>query len=207
MSEALWDAYLATAREKYEQIDREERYKIELGKALTRAREALLREERDWPTAVTAAITQNKNNIIHRFDHADLVEWIEGNVGEARGVLSEMWSEDDRTPGDRVRSFDGGLPESVKKRGAVGTRLNFASYFMMAIDPQQYPPYRQNWFRATYQRLGYPESSAGGEREAHGPGDSSGRSCRSVTRRQAATGSTSSTCRSLTDCMTNTWKS
>ena len=174
---------------------------------MTRAREALLREERDWPTAVTAAITQNKNNIIHRFDHADLVEWIEGNVGEARGVLSEMWSEDDRTPGDRVRSFDGGLPESVKKRGAVGTRLNFASYFMMAIDPQQYPPYRQNWFRATYQRLGYPESSAGGEREAHGPGDSSGRSCRSVTRRQAATGSTSSTCRSLTDCMTNTWKS
>ena len=26
-----WDSYLATAREKYEEIDREERYKIELG--------------------------------------------------------------------------------------------------------------------------------------------------------------------------------
>ena len=160
MSEALWDAYLATARERYEEIDREERYKIELGKALTRAREALLREERDWPRAVTAAIRHKSNNIVNWRNHAKLVEWIDGNVEEARRGLSEMWSEDDRAPGDRVRSFDGRLPESVYPRGATGTRLNFASYLMMGIDPQQYPPYRQTPFRAVYQRLGYPESSA-----------------------------------------------
>ena len=80
MSEALWDAYLATARERYEEIDREERYKIELGKALTRAREALLREERDWPRAVTAAIRHKSNNIVNWRNHAKLVEWIDGNV-------------------------------------------------------------------------------------------------------------------------------
>ena len=161
MSEAPWDAYLAVARERYEQIDREERYKIELGKALTRAREALLRDERDWPSLVTAAIRHKSNNIVNWRNHAKLVEWIDGNMGEARRALSEMWSEDDRTPGDRVRSFDGRLPESVFPRGATGTRLNVASYFMMGIDPQRYPPYRARPFRAAYQRLGYPESSVG----------------------------------------------
>ena len=161
MSEALWDAYLATARERYEEIDREERYKVELGKALTRAREALLRDERDWPSLVTAAIRHKSNNIVNWRNHAKLVEWIDGNVEEARRGLSEMWSEDDRAPGDRVRSFDGRLPESVFPRGATGTRLNFASYLMMGVDPQQYPPYRARPFRAAYQRLGYPESSAG----------------------------------------------
>ena len=114
-----WDSYLATAREKYEEIDREERYKIELGEALRRAREALLRDERDWPELVKEAIQHKQNNIVDWRNHQKLVEWIDGNEGEARGALSELWSEDDRTAGDRVRSFDGILPESVLSRGAT----------------------------------------------------------------------------------------
>ena len=116
MSEELWDAYLTTARERYEEIDRVERYKIELGRVLTKAREALLRDEREWPSLVTAAIRHKSNNIVNWRNHAKLVEWIDGNMGEARRALSEMWSEDDRTPGDRVRSFDVRLPESVLTR-------------------------------------------------------------------------------------------
>ena len=161
MKKALWDAYLTTARERYEEIDRDEGYKIELGKALTRAREALLGDERDWSRLVMAAIAHKQNNIINWRNHSKLVEWIDGNVGEARDALSAMWSEDDRTPGDRVRTFDGSLPESVFSRAATGTRLNVASYFMMGIDPERYPPYRRNTFRVTYQRLDYPQSSAG----------------------------------------------
>ena len=168
MTRALWDSYLATASEKYDEIDRDEGYKVELGKALTRAREALLRDEPDWPSLVKEAIGHKQNNIVDWRNHSRLVEWIDGNVDEARGALSELWSEDDRTPGDRVRSFDGSLPESVMSRGATGTRLNFASYFMMGIDPQRFPPYRQGRFQDTYRRLGYPQSSsadAGGEYE------------------------------------------
>ena len=161
MTKALWDSYLATAREKYEEIDRGERYKSDLGEALTAAREALLRDERDWSKLVTAAIRHRRNNIINRFAQPKLVEWIEGDVGEACDALSEIWSEDDRTPGDRVRAFDAGLPESVFSRGSESARLNAASYFMMGIDPQRYPPYRRKAFQATYQRLGYPPFAAG----------------------------------------------
>ena len=151
----------------YEKIETGERYKIELGEALTRAREAL-RDDRDWPGLVKAAITHRKNNIIHRFDQPKLVKWVEDHPGEARDALSEMWSGDDRTPGDRVRAFDGRLSESVFGRGANSSRLLVASYFMMGIDTQQYPPYRQSAFQDTYRNLGYPPSSAsdaGGEYE------------------------------------------
>ena len=168
MTEALWDSYLATARERYEEIDRAERFKIDLGKALTAAREALLRDEGGWPGLVKAAITHKQNTIVNWRNHSKLTEWIDGNVGEARDALLKMWSEDDRTPGDRVRAFDDSLPESVFTRGATGTRLNVASYFMMGIDPQRYPPYRQKPFRVAYQSLGHPPfsgSDAGEEYE------------------------------------------
>ncbi len=169
MTKTLWDSYLETAREKYEDIDSAERYKMDLAKALASAREALLREERDWPTLVKEAITHRQNNIIDwRRNRPKLSEWIDGNVAEAREALSKMWSEDDRTPGDRVRAFDGILPKSVFLRTAVGTRLNAASYLMMGIDPHRYPPYRKTPFRSALQMLGYPQSSAddaGGEYE------------------------------------------
>ena len=161
MTKALWDLYLATAREKYEEIDSAERYKEEnLAEALTRAREALLGDG-DWLTLVNAAITNKRNNIVNWRNQRKLTEWIDDNAAEARDALSELWSEDDRTPGDRVRSFDVILPESVFSRGSAGTRLNAASYLMMAIDPHSYPPYRVTPFRDTYQRLGYPPSAGG----------------------------------------------
>ena len=168
MTEALWDSYLAAARERYEEIDTKERFKIDLGTALTGARAALLRDEHGWPGLVKAAITHKKNTIVNWRNHSKLTEWIDGNVDEARDALSEMWSEDDRTPGHRVRAFDGVLPESVFPRGATSTRLNVASYFMMGIDPQRYPPYRQKPFRVAYGRVGHPPfsgSDAGDEYE------------------------------------------
>ena len=156
-----WDSYLATAGERYEEIDRVERYKTELGRALTKAREALLRNERDWPRLVKEAIGHKQNNIVNWRNHSTLNEWIDRNVDGARGALVELWTEDSRSPGDRIRSFDAKLPESVFSRGATGTRLNIASYFMMGIDPARYPPYRRGRFQDTYRRLGYPPYSAG----------------------------------------------
>ncbi len=168
MTDASWSAYLARAREKYEEIDRKERFKIDLAKALAAARAALLGDDRDWPGLVKAAITHRENIIISRFDRPKIEKWIEDHPDEARDALWNMWSEDDRTPGDRVRAFDGRLPESVFGRGAKGRRLLAASYFMMGIDTQGYPPYQQSAFQNTYRSLGYPPFSArdaGGEYE------------------------------------------
>jgi len=154
-------SYLATARERFGEIENAERYKLMLAEKLAGARQALLRGERDWPKQVKLAITHQQNNIINWRNHSKLTGWIDDNVAEAHQALFEIWSEDDRTPGDRVRTFDEKLPSSVFSRRALGTRLSVASYFMMGLNPLRYPPYQQTAYRNVYQKLGYPDSSAG----------------------------------------------
>ena len=168
MTDTTWNAYLTRARQKYEEIETGERYKIALGEALTRARGALLRNDRDWPKLVMKAVQHKDNHNINWRDQTKLAKWIDDNVTEAREAMSAIWSEHDRTPGDRVRAFDDRLPASVFSQGSKSARLDAASYFMMGIDLQRYPPYRRKAFRNTYRSLGYPPSSAsdaGGEYE------------------------------------------
>jgi len=160
-TKAKWDAYLATASERRDGIYEFERYKEEtLANALKRAREALLRDDDDWPKLVTKAIKHKDNNIIFHVNKTKLTDWIEGNRTEATEALLGMWSEGDRSPGDRVRSFDAKVPESVWLRTAVGTRLNSASYLMMGLDAQRYPPYQIRLFTNAYRWLGYPTPPA-----------------------------------------------
>jgi len=132
MSDALWDAYLATARERYEEIDREERYKIELGKALSRARGALMGSGRNWQRLVEEAIRHKQNNLVHWVNRRKLLDWIGGDLDAAHGALSELWAEDDQTLGDRVRSFSSKLPESAFSPSAtdVGGEYEHALEFL-----------------------------------------------------------------------------
>ena len=156
-TKAKWDAYLTTARQKRDEICRAEGYKEEnLAKALKGAREAVLRDDDDWPSLVAAAIKHKDNNIIFYVNKTKLTNWIENNRTEAREALLGMWSEGDRSPGERVRSFDDNVPESVWPPTAVGTRLTSASYLMMGLDAQRYPPYQRTLFTKAYRRLGYP---------------------------------------------------
>ena len=160
MTKSAWDSYLAAARERYEIIDESERYKLVLADKLRESREALLHGYRGWPKLVRGAVRHKDNNIIYHLNQSKLMVWVESNVAEARDALSAMWSHEDRTTSNRIRSFDDGLPASVFPRTAVGTRLNVAAYLMMGIDPQRYPPYQKKLFEAASRRLGHPASTA-----------------------------------------------
>ena len=161
MSSATLDAYLAAASERRDEIYSAEHYKEnDLGKALRSARAAVLRDDDDWPRLVTKAIKHKDNNIIFYVNKTKLTNWIANDEAKAREALLALWSEDDRPAGDRVRSFDAIVPETVWQRSAIGTRLTSASYLMMAIDPHRYPPYQRNAFTKTYRRLEYPMPSA-----------------------------------------------
>ncbi len=161
MTKATLDAYLAAAQEKRDRIYSDELYKEEaLAKALKSARAAVLRDDDDWPKVVTKAIKHSDNNIIFYVNKTKLANWIADDQAKAREALSALWSEGDRPAGDRVRSFDAIVPETVCPRSAVGTRLTWASYLMMGVDPHRYPPYQRTPFTKTYRRLRYPMPSA-----------------------------------------------
>ena len=161
MTKATLDAYLAAAQEKRDGIYSAELYKEEdLAKSLKSARAAVLRDDDDWPKVVTKAIKHSDNNIIFYVNKTKLANWIADDQAKAREALSALWSEGDRPAGDRVRSFDAIVPETVCPRSAVGTRLTWASYLMMGVDPHRYPPYQRTAFTKTYRRLRYPMPSA-----------------------------------------------
>ncbi len=160
-AQAKWDAYLAAARANHNAIYGVEQYKEDdLGKALKSAREAVLRDDPSWPSRVKEAVRHRLNNIIFHINQAKLAEWMESNAADAKRALTALWAKGDQTPGDRVRSFDAIVPEALCPRTAVGTRLNWASYLMMGIDPNRYPPYQRNMFRTAYLQLDYSHSSA-----------------------------------------------
>ena len=161
MTQSLWDEYLATAAEKYEYIQREEVYKFSLAEALADTRKALLQGEENWRDLVKAAVKHKFNNIINWRNLNKTIACLDAYPDAMREALLEMWSEDDRTPGDRIRAFDGRLSENMLdiRPTAAGSRLNIASYLMMGIDPKQYPPYLHSRFKSLYEHLNYPRPS------------------------------------------------
>ena len=154
-----WDEYLNAARELIEDgtLDREEGYKDDLAKRVAGVRAALLAESDDWAALLIAAVRHNDNNLIGWRNKAKIVEWIKQDPGTVKEALAEMWSDDrEEAPIDRVRSFDGRLPEGVFTKGSSTARLDLASYLMMATPEDRLPPIKLTLFERTYDRLGYP---------------------------------------------------
>ena len=162
MTQSLWDEYLAAAQKQYETIEQGERYKSTLAEECAKAREALLQDEANWAELVTAAISHKLNNIVNWRNIQKIEQCIDNHPDAMRDALREMWSEDDRTPGDRIRAFDSGLPQNILdiRPTAVGTRLNIASYLMMGLDAQRYPPYQITKFEEIYTHLGYRQEES-----------------------------------------------
>lgn len=172
-----WDYFLEEARRRFEDgtLDQEESYKEEhLGPAVSLARRAFLANEDSWPELLKAAITHNKNNVIdprsyvasNESNQARIVRWIEADQTGVRNALMELWSEDDRSPGDRVRAFNAKLPTDVFGEGRKSPRLDVVSYLLMGLDISRFPPCRIKKFRDVRMRLQYPEPQAddlGGE--------------------------------------------
>ena len=146
MTKSLWDEYLAEADEHYEAIERGERYKFALAEACSEAREALLHDRATWAELAKAAISNNRNNIINWRNIQKFEQCVDNHPDTMRDALRELWSEANRTPGERIRAFDSRLSQNMLdiSPNAVGTRLNIASYLMMGLDAQQYPPYQIN---------------------------------------------------------------
>ena len=163
-----WDRYLGRAAQTLDDgsLDRDERYKDELGAAVSAARLAVLADSEGWPQLFKDAIAHPKNNLIHgrKFKGKEsgqerLARWVDQNPEDARHALRVLWAEDDRTVGERVRSFDEALPDDVFSKGARSARLDAVSYLMMGLDADRFPPYRRSSFFDTYTCLGYQPPS------------------------------------------------
>ncbi len=159
----LWDEYVKRAKEYVDtgRLESEEiEYKVGIGGELSKAREAVLAGADDWGSLVKSGIVSHQNNLIYIVQLARFRDWINRSPDEAWRALNALWTHDDMSVASRISGFAEILPSSAA--GGVGTRMNVISVLLMAMDVEQYPPFRIRLFNRAYERTGYdkPEQNA-----------------------------------------------
>ena len=152
---AKWDRYVQRAQ-KYlspdpDILNREEiDYKVDIGKKLYEAKEAVLNDSDDWAAKVKRAISVN---FIFRVQIARLRDWIDDYPNDALKALRAIWVADNSLTSTRIRTFSALFPQA--EVSGAGSRANVISVFMMGLDYLYYPPFRTGILTEAYQLTGY----------------------------------------------------
>ena len=155
-----WDEFVGHARNYMEtgSLDSDENdYKVEMGRKLSAARDAVLTGADGWGNLVKRGIA---GNLIHPIEQSKFRNWIDRSPQEALVALRALWTEDDAYVGKRIRDFSDLMPRQVSS--GSGVRTTAASVLLMGLDVEQYPPFRVTVFADACQRTGYalPEPQA-----------------------------------------------
>ena len=154
-----WNGYIWRA-ERYlssgfKWLDREEiHYKIEAGRKLKVASEAVLAGSHDWADLVKRGINVN---VIFRIQIAKIRDWVDSSPDGALEALRAVWTSDEIPVSQRIDSFNRLFPRS--EISGLGTRANIISALLMGVDAELYPPFRVGIFNDAYDLTGYGRPS------------------------------------------------
>lgn len=152
-----WDAFAYWAGMQLARpgFDEEERlYKLEIGARLADTRAKLMAGDHSWPATLKRAFG-TPNNLTSWQAHSVFVDWCEKSPSAAAVPLSLLWA----TSGadvERVRGFLAQVPDETK----AARRLMILAFLLMAMGPEDHPPYRTTVFEAGYGLTQYPGPSA-----------------------------------------------
>ena len=167
----LWDEYVRRAKEYLESGRLEEEeidYKVETGRKLVEARDAVLAGTDGWGSLVWNGIKDS--NLTPQFQKYRFVTWLNERPDDALSALQAIWTRGELSVADRIRAFSDLLPASGTSReghpmgiGGMGTRMNVISVLLMGLDAEQYPPFKITVFNEAYDITGYgrPEHDTG----------------------------------------------
>ncbi len=154
-----WDEFVKRAKAYVDKgvLETEVEYKVEIGRKLTEAREAVLAGSDGWGSLVKRGIA---GNLINGIEQARFRDWIDESPNDALIALQALWTEDGDFVSEGVRDFCDLLPRSASS--GSGVRTTVASVLLMGIDAERFPPFRITVFNKAYERTGYdkPERNA-----------------------------------------------
>ena len=149
----LWDTFVGRARQYFDggRLEQEEiEYKLDMGRKLAEAREAVLAGAEGWGNLVKNGIA---GNLIHPIEQSKFRDWIDVSPEEALTALRELWAGDEPEVGGRIRSFCARFPRQVSS--GSGVRMTTVSVLLMGLDVESFPPFRVTLFADAYRRTGY----------------------------------------------------
>ncbi len=168
-----WDEFVRRAKEYVDsgKLEIEEiTYKVEMGRKLAAAREAVLAGAAGWAGLVKSGIA---GNLIHHITQSRFRTWIDGFPDDALRALRAIWTRNDLPSADRIHAFSALFPASGTSReghpvgvSGTGTRTTVASVLLMGLDIHEYPPFRVTVFDRAYERTGYERPEKGADEAA-----------------------------------------
>ena len=153
-----WDDFVHQAKQYVDsgRLESEEiGYKIEIGRKLVKAREAVLDGARNWRGLLDIALSSVQGHPMDWRVASRFKQWYTEYPDDALKAVQAIWGEDDSSVSQRIRAFSEMLPKSVVS--GTGSRMRAISVFLMGLDVQKYPPYMWTPFASAYTSTGYPE--------------------------------------------------
>ena len=156
-----WDDFVAKARawEESGLLDEQEtNYKIAIGERLAEAREAVLAGREGWRELVKRGIG---SSLVFQILRSKFNRWMDNFPNDALEALRSLWRDGGASLNTRIQEFSALLPYSdvggIQGTGisGPGTRASLLSVLLMALDVEEYPPYRWTLFDAAYKRTEY----------------------------------------------------
>ena len=135
-------------------------FKEQLIAGLEKTRHAVLSGSDDWASLLENVVKDPENRITERRwvqFWPVLRDWLGSEDDRAilLGALKDLWADDDKSAGDRVRAFDERVPPRERFRTRA-ERLVPIAFLLMAFG-HDYPPFGVNNLESAYKYLGYPK--------------------------------------------------
>ena len=159
----LWDNFVERAKEYVNsgRLEKEEiGYKVEIARRAAAAREAVLAGDDDWRDLLKDTLKSIPGHPVAWTVADSFNKWCTGHSDDAFRSLQAIWTQDNSSVSDRIRTFCDLARESGVSR--PGTLMTVASVLMMALGVEQYPPFKIRTFNKAYDLTGYgkPEKDA-----------------------------------------------
>ena len=136
----LWEDFLAqaksciaTGRLEADELDS----KLEIGREVSQAREAVRTNADGWEDLVTSGL---ENYLVYYVNKSKLQDWMKEKGDDARHVLWNFWKPE-QDVSDRFKTICPHLPMS-----GAGTQANMVSILLMGIDTQKFPSIQKEGF-------------------------------------------------------------
>ena len=160
-----WDGPVREARAYIESGELESSeldYKVEMGRDLSLARDAVLAENPDWGELLRTALRSRQGHPIAWQLLDDFNRWCAEEPSAALAALTSLWGSHTTSVTDLIRAFTGLVPETAL-RGEVGNATNVISVLLMALSVEDYPPFRVTLFNQAYDRVRYARPDSGAD--------------------------------------------
>ena len=153
-----WDAFIywggqLRAHPHWDEWERT--YKSETAERLGQVRDILVSGAGDWLAPLKKAF--EKVNLVDFRAYGRFLDWAKANDEEAARLLEQLWTGAGQ-PLARFEAFLGALPAAAAS--GPGTRANLASFLLLCLGVEEYPPYRWEALRRAWNATGFGEPQA-----------------------------------------------